>query len=135
MSIFTTKKEVAMILGYVRRTASAGDDGGTDYGGTSAAADSGNLSGARRQENGLRQEGGYYSTVSVTSPPQNKQLPLPFDEQLCILRFPNHGPESASLPSSIGRGDPGGEAERRRSGLWRRGKVLYVDFGSGGECA
>ncbi len=99
-----------MILGYVRQ----------------AVQTAGNSVTPAVPESGRRMDYISCSTVSASSLPQSKQLPLPFgDEQLCILRFRNG--ENGELGH--------GEGERRRSGIWRRGKVLYVDFGSGGECA
>ncbi|MFO7849393.1 MAG: hypothetical protein R6V67_05495 [Spirochaetia bacterium] len=48
--------------------------------------------------------------------PRGRQLLLPFEEDhICVVRFP--------------------VSERRRSTIWREGKVLYADFGRGGECA
>ena len=99
-----------MILGYVRRTESDADV----------------LSSSQLVEEDSLMAVDPCTTLSGLSLPRTKQLPLPFgDEQLCILRFRNG--ENGELGH--------GEGERRRSGIWRRGKVLYVDFGSGGECA
>ncbi|MFP4268917.1 MAG: hypothetical protein ACLFQW_13050, partial [Spirochaetaceae bacterium] len=50
---------------------------------------------------------------------RGRQLLLPFEEDhIRVLRF-----------SQADRTD------RRRSTIWREGKVLYADFGRGGECA
>ena len=123
-----------MILGYVRRAAPVESHSSSPVGSEDSA----------RTAEGCRTDADSCTTLSGLSLSQSKQLPLPFaDEQLCILRFPNHGSAVEGQPCGDGvlcgglRGRElyGSATERRRSGLWRRGKVLYVDFGSGGECA
>lgn len=72
------------------------------------------------EEQGCEGKGESFSAKPPEALPYSRQLLLPFeDEQLTVVRFP----ESAYCQ------------DRRRSTLWREGKLLYTAFGSGGESA